>query len=75
MSLPIPIHEGAYHLEGASEYFEQNRSRIAAMPQENAATASPQTRPRLPNGSDSRINLWEARKKKQIVRVNFIKQE
>jgi hypothetical protein len=41
MSLPIPVHENTHvSWQGRSEYFEQIRAKIAAMPQVVAARAA-----------------------------------
>ena len=76
MSLPIPIHEGTYpSWKERSEYFEQIRSRIAAMPQVIAAGICTNATPPS-NGSDSRIELMgSSEKEQQTVRVNFINQD
>ena len=76
MSLPIPIHEGTYSTwKERSEYFEQIRARIAAMPQVVAAGISTNATPPA-NGSDSRIEiLGSGDAEKPIVRVNFISPE
>jgi predicted permease len=76
MSVPIPIHEGTYpSWKERSEYFEQIRSRIAAMPQVIAAGISTNATPPS-NGSDSRIELMgSSEAEQQTVRVNFIGQD
>ena len=76
MSVPIPIHEGTYpSWKERSEYFEQIRSRIAAMPQVIAAGISTNATPPA-NGSDSRIELMgSSEAEKPVVRVNFISQD
>jgi predicted permease len=76
MSVPIPIHEGTYSTwKERSEYFEQIRSRIAAMPQVVAAGISTNATPPA-NGSDSRIEfMGSSEAEQQTVRVNFINQD
>jgi putative ABC transport system permease protein len=73
MSVPIPIHEGTYATwKERSEYFEQIRTRIAAMPQVVAAGVSTNATPPA-NGSDSRIEIMgSSEAEKPVVRVNFI---
>ena len=73
MSLPIPIHEGTYgSWKERSEYFEQIRARIAAMPQVIAAGISTNATPPS-NGRDSRVEIMGAGEaEKPVVRVNFI---
>src|SRR5450759_4144255 len=73
MSVPIPIHEGTYATwKERSEYFEQIRARIAAMPQVVAAGVSTNATPPA-NGSDSRIEIMgSSEAEKPVVRVNFI---
>ena len=57
MSLPIPIHEGTYPTwKERAEYFEQIRSRIAAMPQVVSAGISTNATPPA-NGGDNRIEI------------------
>ena len=76
MSVPIPIHEGTYETwKERSEYFEQIRARIAAMPQVVAAGISTNATPPA-NGSDSRIEMMgSGAAEKPVVRVNFISPE
>jgi len=76
MSVPIPIHDGTYGTwKERSEYFEQIRARIAAMPQVVAAGISTNATPPA-NGSDSRIEILGATQaEKPVVRVNFISTE
>jgi predicted permease len=73
MSLPIPIHDGTYpSWKERSEYFEQIRARIAAMPQVVAAGISTNATPPA-NGGDSRVEIMGASEsEKPVVRVNFI---
>ena len=77
MSLPIPIHEGTYpSWKERSEYFEQIRSRIAAMPQVIAARHFNQRDAafewkRQPHRTHGRA----AQAEQQTVRVNFINQD
>jgi predicted permease len=76
MSVPIPIHNGTYgSWKQRSEYFEQIRSRIAAMPGVMAAGISTNATPPA-NGSDSRIEIMGATAgEKPTVRLNFISSE
>ena len=76
MSVPIPIHEGTYpSWKERSEYFEQIRARIAAMPQVVAAGISTNATPPA-NGRDSRIEIMgSSEAEKPVVRVNFISPE
>jgi predicted permease len=76
MSLPIPIHEGTYGTwKGRSEYFEQIRARIAAMPQVVAAGISTNATPPS-NGSDNKIEIMgSGDAEKPVVRMNFISSE
>jgi predicted permease len=73
MSLPIPIHDGTYRSwKERSEYFDQIRARIAAMPQVVAAGISTNATPPA-NGGDSRVEIMGASEsEKPVVRVNFI---
>ncbi len=76
MSVPIPIHEGTYPTwKERSEYFEQIRAKIAAMPQVVAAGISTNATPPA-NGGDSRIEIMgSGDAEKPVVRVNFISPE
>jgi predicted permease len=76
MSVPIPVHDGTYGTwKERSQYFEQIRSRIAALPQVQAAGISTNATPPA-NGGDSRIEIFgTANSEKPIVRVNFISPE
>jgi predicted permease len=76
MSVPIPIHEGTYSTwKDRSEYFDQIRTRIAAMPQVVAAGISTNATPPA-NGSDNRIEiLGTSDAEKPTVRVNYISPE
>ena len=76
MSLPIPIHDGTYKSwKERSEYFEQIRTRIAAMPQVVAAGISTNATPPA-NGGDSRIEIMSSgASEKPTVRLNFISPE
>jgi predicted permease len=76
MSVPIPIHDGTYGTwKGRSEYFEQIRAKIAAMPEVVAAGISTNATPPA-NGNDSRIEIMGATEaEKPVVRVNFISPE
>jgi putative ABC transport system permease protein len=76
MSVPIPIHENTYGtLKARSEYFEQIRSAIAAMPQVITAGISTNATPPL-NGNDSRFEIFgNASAEKPECRLNFISAE
>ena len=76
MSVPIPIHEGTYgSWKERSEYFEQIRARIAAMPQVMSAGISTNATPPA-NGGDGRIEIMgSGESEKPVVRVNFISPE
>ena len=76
MSVPIPIHENTYNTwKERSEYFEQIRAKIAAMPQVVAAGISTNATPPA-NGGDSRIEiLGTSEAEKPVVRVNFVSPE
>ena len=76
MSVPIPVHDGTYgSWKERSEYFEQIRARIAALPQVVAAGISTNATPPA-NGGDSRIEIMGASEsEKPVVRVNFISPE
>src|SRR5262249_52826162 len=73
MSLPIPVHENTYKTwKERSEYFEQIRARVAAMPQVIAAGISTNATPPS-NGGGSKIEIiGAAEAEKPVVRVNFI---
>ncbi len=73
MSVPIPIHEGTYGTwKERAEYFEQIRTRIAAMPQVVEAGISTNATPPA-NGWDNRIEiLGSGSSENPTVRVNFI---
>jgi putative ABC transport system permease protein len=76
MSVPIPVHDGTYaSWKERSEYFEQIRARIAAMPQVVEAGISTNATPPS-NGWDSRIELMgSSESEKPVVRMNFISPE
>ena len=76
MSLPIPVHDGAYPgWKERLEYFERLRARVAAMPQVIAAGLSTNATPPL-NGSDHRMEIaGRTEADKLTVRVNFVSSE
>ncbi len=76
MSVPIPIHEGTYAgWKERSQYFEQIRARIAAMPQVVSAGISTNATPPA-NGSDNKIELMgSSDAEKPAVRVNYVSSE
>jgi predicted permease len=76
MSVPIPIHENAHRSwQDRSEYFEQIRTKIAAMPEVLATGISTNATPPL-NGWDRRIEiLGRAGGERPEARINFISPE
>jgi predicted permease len=76
MSVPIPIHQGTYSSwKERSQYFEQIRARLAALPQVVAAGISTNATPPI-NGNDNRIEIFGAsQSEKPMVRANFIDPE
>jgi predicted permease len=76
MSLPIPVHENTYPAwKDRSEYFEQIRAKIAAMPQVIAAGISTNATPPA-NGGDNRIEIaGNNDADKPVVRINFTSSE
>ena len=73
MSVPIPIHENTYGtLKARSEYFDQIRAAIAAMPRVISAGISTNATPPL-NGNDMRFEVFgNSSGEKPEARVNFI---
>ncbi len=76
MSLPIPVHDNTHmSWQDRSEYFEQLRARLAAMPQVIDAGISTNATPPS-NGNDSRIEIMgSAAAERPEVRANFISPE
>jgi putative ABC transport system permease protein len=76
MSVPIPIHENTYGTwKQRSEYFEQIRASIAAMPEVISAGISTNATPPM-NGSDTRFELFgSAASQQPEARLNFISPE
>jgi putative ABC transport system permease protein len=76
MSVPIPVHDGTYgSWKQRSEYFEQIRARIAALPQVVGAGISTNATPPS-NGNDTKIEiLGSGAAEKPAVRMNFISPE
>src|SRR6266404_2671723 len=76
MSVPIPVHENTHvSWKDRAEYFEQIRSRIAAMPDVVAAGISTNATPPS-NGWRQRIEIMDSNTaEKPEVRVNFISPE
>ncbi len=76
MSVPIPIHENTYGTwKDRSEYFEQIRASIAAMPEVVSAGISTNATPPL-NGWDSRFEVFgSAAGQQPEARINFISPE
>jgi predicted permease len=73
MSVPIPIHAGTHGTwKDRSEYFEQIRARIAAMPQVIGTGISTNGTPPS-SGFDSRIEIMGATGREMpVVRVNLV---
>jgi predicted permease len=75
MSVPIPIHDNTHvSWQDRSEYFEQLRAKIAAMPEVLAAGISTNATPPN-NGWDTRIEISGNNGEKPEARVNFISPE
>jgi predicted permease len=76
MSVPIPVHENTYgSWKERSEYFEQIRAKLAAMPEVIAAGISTNATPPS-NGSDNRIEIaGRSELVKPVVRLNFVSPE
>jgi predicted permease len=75
MSVPIPIHDNTHvSWEDRSQYFEQLRAKIAAMPEVVAAGISTNATPPS-NGWDIRIEIMGKTGEKPETKVNFISPE
>jgi len=75
MSVPIPIHENTHvSWQDRSQYFEQIRARIAAMPQVVEAGISTNATPPW-NGSDVHIEIMDRPNETPEARLNFISPE
>jgi putative ABC transport system permease protein len=76
MSVPIPVHDGSHTTwQDRTEYFEELRARIAAMPQVVAAGISTNATPPN-NGEDRRIEIMgRPGGEKPEVRMNFVSPE
>jgi predicted permease len=76
MSVPIPVHENTHvSWKDRSEYFEQIRAKIAAMPEVVSAGISTNATP-PDNGWDTRIEIMGSSvAEKPEVKVNFISPE
>jgi putative ABC transport system permease protein len=75
MSVPIPIHDNTHvSWPDRSEYFEQLRAKIAAMPEVVAAGISTNATPPS-NGGDTRIEIMGNNGEKPEARLNFISPE
>jgi predicted permease len=76
MSLPIPVHDNTHiSWQDRSQYFEQLRARIAAMPQVEVAGISTNATPPW-NGDDRKIEIMgRPTGEKPEVRLNFISPE
>jgi putative ABC transport system permease protein len=75
MSVPIPIHDNAHvSWQDRSQYFEQLRAKIAAMPEVVAAGISTNATPPS-NGNDTRIEILGNGGEKPETRLNFVSPE
>ena len=75
MSLPIPVHEGTYQTwTERSEYFEQLRAAVAAMPQVVTAGISTNATPPA-NGGDATLEISGSTVEKPVARTNFVSSE
>jgi putative ABC transport system permease protein len=75
MSVPIPIHENTHvSWQDRSQYFEQIRARVAAVPQVVEAGISTNATPPW-NGSDTHIEIMGQTSEKPEARLNFISPE
>jgi predicted permease len=75
MSVPIPIHENTHvSWQDRSQYFEQIRARIAAMPQVVEAGISTNATPPW-NGSDVHIEIMGRPNETPEARLNFVSPE
>jgi len=75
MSVPIPIHDNTHvSWQDRSEYFEQLRTKIAAMPEVLAAGISTNATPPS-NGWDTRIEIMGNNGERPEARLNFISPE
>jgi predicted permease len=75
MSVPIPIHDNTHvSWQDRSQYFEQLRAKIAAMPEVVAAGMSTNATPPS-NGNDTRIEILGNGGEKPEARLNFVSPE
>jgi predicted permease len=75
MSVPIPVHDNTHvSWQDRSQYFEQLRAKIAAMPQVVAAGISTNATPPS-NGNDTRIEILGQGGEKPEARLNFVSPE
>jgi predicted permease len=75
MSLPIPVHQNSHiSWQDRSQYFEQLRAKLAAMPEVVEAGLSTNATPPLPIGN-VRIEIMSRQQEQPDVRVNFISPE
>ena len=75
MSVPIPIHDNTHaSWQDRSQYFEQLRAKVAAMPEVLAAGISTNATPPS-NGEDTHFEILGATGEKPEARVNFISPE
>ena len=75
MSVPIPIHDNTHvSWQDRSQYFEQLRAKVAAMPEVVAAGISTNATPPS-NGWDTRIEILGNSGEKPDARLNFVSPE
>jgi putative ABC transport system permease protein len=75
MSVPIPVHDNTHvSWQDRSQYFEQLRAKIAAMPEVVAAGISTNATPPS-NGNDTRIEIMGNGGEKPETRLNFVSPE
>jgi putative ABC transport system permease protein len=75
MSVPIPVHDNTHvSWQDRSQYFEQLRAKIAAMPEVVAAGISTNATPPS-NGRDNRIEILGNGGEKPETRLNFVSPE
>jgi putative ABC transport system permease protein len=75
MSVPIPVHDNTHvSWQDRSQYFEQLRAKIAAMPEVVAAGISTNATPPS-NGNDTRIEILGNGGEKPETRLNFVSPE
>jgi predicted permease len=76
MSLPIPVHQNSHvSWQDRSQYFEQLRAKLAAMPEVVEAGLSTNATPPLPIGSVRVEIMSRSQAEQPEVRVNFVSPE